>query len=439
MIRTRTRPLNGDAEGSPGFAALLSALLPGLGQVYQDRWRRGLALFGLPVTALVLFALATLFIGPVASVVVRRASLFALLLVGGLFAYHVTVVGDAFATRSRRLRVWHALDYGLLLAIVLGMSVTYFAVYRHASVWASALDAVFQPSSGRAIAAGDPAGGVTAPTWSGHGRLNVLVLGIDTRDDDPETHNTDTIIVLSVDPDTRTAGMLSIPRDTLVDIPGVGKDKINSAYGSAKDPDRQGAALARRTVEDLLGIPIHSYALVDFNAFRETIDSVGGVTIDVKRPLRDEEYPTAGSGIERIEFLAGTQSMDGNDALRYARSRHDSNDFSRAARQQAVILALRARVAQQGIFRVPGIIDRVGPLVRTDFDPGNALPLARTVLAIEGSAIHSEVLLPCSSESPHCELEEENGPSGYYLIPDIAKVRSFVAEVFPGSKPASVR
>ena len=439
MIRTRTRALSRESDGSPGFAALLSALLPGLGQMYQQHWRRGLLLLALPAAGLGLFVLLALFVGPVASVVVRRAGLFALLIVGGLYAYHVIVVGDAFAARSLRVRAWHAFDYGLLLAIVLGMSITYFAIYRHASAWASALDAIFEPAAGRTIAAGTATGGTTAPTWSGRGRLNVLILGIDTRDDDPETRNTDTIIVLSVDPDTRTAGMLSIPRDTLVDIPGVGRDKVNSAYAHAKDPDANGAALARRTVEVFLGIPIHSYAVIDFNAFHQTIDSVGGVLIDVKRPLRDEEYPTSDSGIERIEFRAGPQVMDGDDALRYARSRHDSNDFNRSRRQQAVIVALRARFMQAGLFRLPGIMDRVGPLVRTDFQPGNVLPLARTVLSIDAGAIKSDVLLPCSSEAPHCELSEVDGGDGYYLIPDMAKVRAFVAEVFPGSKPASVR
>lgn len=439
VIRTRTRTLTREGEGSPGFAALLSALLPGLGQMYQEHWRRGVAMLLVPPIAVATFIVLTLFVGPVASAVVRRATLFALLVVGGLFAYHVTVVGDAFAARSLRVRAWHAVDYGLLLAIVLGMSVAYFAVYRHAGAWAAALDAVFEPAPGRTLGAGTTSGGTTAPSWSGHGRLNVLLLGIDTRDDDPETHNTDTIIVLSVDPDTRTAGMLSIPRDTLVDIPGIGKDKVNSAYAHAKDPDKNGAALARRTVEAFLGIPIHSYAVIDFNAFRQTIDAVGGVVIDVKRPLRDEQYPTAGAGIERIEFRSGPQLLDGEDALRYARSRHDSNDFNRSRRQQAVILALRARFAQAGLFRLPGIMDRVGPLVRTDFEPGNVLPLARTVLSIDAGAIKSDVLLPCTSDSPHCELAEENAGDGYYLIPDVAKVRAFVAEVFPGSKPASVR
>ena len=439
VIRTRTHTLGRESEGSPGFAALLSSLLPGLGQMYREQWVRGLVLLLLPAVVLGIFLGLTLFVSPVASAVVRRASLFAVLIFGGLFAYHVTVVGDAFASRSGRIRVRHAVDYGLLLAIVLGMSITYLAIYRHAAAWAAALDAMFEPPPGRTLGAGTASGGTVAPTWSGHGRLNVLILGIDTRSDDPQTHNTDTIIVMSIDPDARTAGMLSIPRDTLVDIPGIGKDKVNSAYAQAKDPERDGASLARRTVEGFLGIPIHSYAIVDFSAFRETIDSVGGVLVDVKRPLRDEEYPTSDSGVERIEFRAGPQIMDGEDALRYARSRHDSNDFNRSRRQQAVVLALRARFAQVGMFRLPGIMDRVGPLVRTDFDPGNVLPLARTVLGLEAGAIKSDVLLPCSSESSHCELTEENEVGGYYLIPDIAKVRAFVAEVFPGSKPASVR
>ena len=178
VIRTRMRTLSRESDGSPGFTALLSSLLPGLGQMYQEHWRRGVVMLVLPPVVLGSFVLCALFVGPVANVVVRRASLFAVLIVGGLFAYHVTVVGDAFAGRSRRVRVWHALDYGLLLAIVLGMSVTYFAIYRHASAWASALDAIFEPPAGRTLAAGTASGGTTAPSWSGHGRLNVLLLEI---------------------------------------------------------------------------------------------------------------------------------------------------------------------------------------------------------------------------------------------------------------------
>jgi polyisoprenyl-teichoic acid--peptidoglycan teichoic acid transferase len=427
-------------EGSPGFAALLSALLPGLGQAYLGRWRRAALFVAIPLAGALGFAALVLFGGPLTSVVLQQAQLFALLVVGSLFAYHVLVAADAFAGRLRMLRGRHTIDYALLAAIVLGLAAFYYGAYRYALAWADLVTTVFEPPPGRVIGAGTPAAGTsTAPGWSGHERLNVLLLGIDTREGAPETQNTDTIILLSLEPRERTAVMLSIPRDTLVDIPGVGRDKVNAAYAHAGDP-RKGPDLARRTVEALLGIPIHSYAIIDFEAFRQTVGSVGGVLVDVRRPLRDERYPTNDFGIERFELRAGPQLMDGDNALRYARSRHDSNDFSRARRQQAVLFALRERFALAGLFRLPGIAERVGPLVRTNFDPGNILPLARTVLSLDAGAIASDVLLPCSGDlPPHCELKEENGEKGYYLIPDLAKVRALVADLFAGRTPASSR
>jgi len=192
-------------------------------------------------------------------------------------------------------------------------------------------------------------------------------------------------------------------------------------------------------VELFLGIPIHTYAVIDFAAFRETIDAVGGVLLDVPRPLRDEEFPTADYGVERITFLAGPQLLDGEEALRYARSRHDSNDFSRARRQQAVIKALRTRLAQGGVFRLPAVVQRVGPLVRTSFDPASVLPLARTALSVDESQLRSDLLLPCDVDVPHCELEEVSSASGYYLVPDVDKVRALVADLLAGRAPASAR
>lgn len=446
MIHTPPRTLRRStppAEGSPGFAALLSGLMPGLGQLYQERWERGIVMWWIPLLSVAAVGLLIVYVDPVAAAIIRRAGLFALLLAGGLFAYHVTVVADAFAGRlaAGSLRRRHTVDYALLLAIVLGLVIAYLSLYRQATAWATVVSAVFQPAEaqGRVLGAGTSSAEVTAPGWSGRERLNVLLLGIDTRPDDPQTLNTDTIIVLSLDPNAHTGAMLSIPRDTLVDIPGVGKDKVNSAYAHAADPVRRGADLARRTVERLLDIPIHSYAVVDFTAFRQTVDSVGGILLDVRRPLRDETYPTAAAGVERIEFAAGPQVMAGEDALRYARSRHEDNDFSRARRQQAVIFALRSRFAQAGLFRLPVIVERVGPLVRTNFDPGNVIPLARTALAIDTTDIRSEVLLPCGVDVPHCELTEQNGTNGYYLIPDVKKVRALVQDLFAGRAPASVR
>lgn len=427
-------------QGSPGFAALLSALLPGLGQVYAGRWSRGALMLILPIAGALALAAILLFGGPLTSLVLGQARLFALLVVGGLFAYHVVVSADAFAGRVGAFRGRHTLDYALLAAIVIGLLVLYYGAYRYSLAWADLFTTVFEAPAGRLIGAGTPLTATsTAPGWSGRDRLNVLLLGIDTREGAPETQNTDTVILLSLEPRERTAVMLSIPRDTLVEIPGGGRDKVNAAYARAGDP-RKGPDLARRTVEGLLGIPIHSYAIIDFEAFRQTIASVGGVLVDVRRPLRDERYPTNDFGVERFELPAGPQLLDGDDALRYARSRHDSNDFSRARRQQAVLLALRDRFALAGLFRLPGIVERVGPLVRTNFDPGNTLPLARTVLGLDAGAITSDVLLPCSGDRPpHCELREQSDEKGYYLIPDVAKVRALLADLFAGRAPASSR
>lgn len=410
------------------LATLLSALLPGLGQLYQERWVRGLLMLLLPPLILLLIAGFVLIAAPITELVIRSASLVAVLLVGTLFAYHVAVVLDAFAGRSGSLSRHPAADLAVAAAVLLGLTLAYFPIYQQSRAWAGVLTTVFEIPD-RTVGAGTPSAESTAPGWSERERLNVLILGIDTREEQAETANTDTVIVLSLDPVGNTAAMLSIPRDTLVDIPGVGADKINSAYARGGTGSR-GAELARRTVEGFLDIPIHSYALIDFVAFRSTIDSVGGVIVDVRRPLRDEHFPTADFGIERLRFLAGPQHMDGEEALKYARSRHDSNDFSRARRQQAVIFALRASLARAGIFRMPAIVEDVGPLVRTTFDPGDVLRLARTALAVEASEIRSEVLLPCGGDEPHCELIEENTPAGYYLIPDEDKVRALVADLF---------
>jgi len=437
VIRTPPRALPRISTTSPGFAAVLSGLLPGLGQLYQERWRRGLVLVALAPLGLAALGALALALEPLAAAMVRRAALLALVVIGGIFAFHATVVLDAFAhPRGARGLLGRApRSYATLVAVLFGLGVLYGFAYRHSEAWAGLVTSLFADPEGRTVGAGTSAAGASAPGWSGRDRLNVLLLGVDTRED-ALTNNSDTVILLSLDPVAHTGVMLSIPRDTLVEIPGIGQEKVNAAYALGGSG---GAELARRTVERFLGIPIHTYAVIDFAAFRETIDAVGGVLLDVPRPLRDEEFPTADYGVERITFLAGPQLLDGEEALRYARSRHDSNDFSRARRQQAVIKALRTRLAQGGVFRLPAVVQRVGPLVRTSFDPASVLPLARTALSVDESQLRSDLLLPCDVDVPHCELEEVSSASGYYLVPDVDKVRALVADLLAGRAPASAR
>ena len=308
--------------------------------------------------------------------------------------------------------------------VTLALVVGYGALYRESAPWAALAARVFAPLTHTpATTSGDT--NQPAPAWTGQDRLNVLLLGIDTRDGDPAEENTDTMMVLSLDPLNKTGVMLSLPRDIYVDRPGIYRGKINGAYATG------GADLARRVVDDLLGIRINSYALISFTAFTKIVNGVGGVLVDVKRPVHDESYPTPDYGVERLDIPAGPQLMFGTQALQYARSRHDSNDFSRAARQQAVIGALRTRLAQPGALgMVPIILGDVDTTIETDFDPSNILPLAGTVTGIDSSRIESEVLLPCSADADHCELIEQNGPGGYYLIPEQAKVHAFAAQLF---------
>ena len=411
---------------SPGLAAICSALLPGLGELYQERWVRGVIIFLIPVLAITLGGAFVATFDPLTSLLIGHAVVFTFAIVGGLLLYHLWAVGDAFAGVFRdgtTLRGRHAADYATLGIVTLALIAGYASVYRGANAWAGLAARVFAPVAG--ATARQTSGTWQPPEWNGRDRLNVLVLGIDSRGVAGDTQNTDTIIVVSIDPVNRTGAMLSVPRDTLAAIPGHGLDKVNSAFAFG------GPELAEKTIEGLLGIDINSYALIDFGAFTKIVDSVGGALVDVKRPIRDESYPTADYGVERLNIQPGPQLMPGEIALKYARSRHDSNDFSRARRQQDVIAAIRARLSSDGMLaRLPGIVGDVGSAVETSFDPANILPLAGLGGGIPSKDIKSEVLLPCGGDSPHCELKEENSPRGYYLIPDRAKVANLVAELF---------
>lgn len=408
--------------GSPGFAAVLSAVLPGLGQLYADRWVRGVLMLLVPALALTLVGAFVSYADPLMSFALRNAPLVTFVVVASLLVFHLYVVGDAFAGPLHRLRGRHLIDYAVLGLVTVALIGGYVTIYQQSAPWAALAARIFAP-----FAAQPPStGGADAPppAWSGTDRLNVLVLGIDTREGDPSVRNTDTMIVLSIDPLNKTAAMLSIPRDVYVDRPGTYQGKINGAYAAG------GPRLARRVVDDLLGIRVNAYALVNFEAFNKIVDGVGGVVVDAKRPVRDESYPTPNYGVERLDILPGPQLMNGDLALKYARSRHDTNDYSRAKRQQEVIAALRNKLAQPEALRsLPALIDSVGTTIETDFDPANVLPLARSGTGIASSDIKSDVLYPCGGDYPHCELQTSE-QNGFFLLPDLAKVRELAAQLF---------
>jgi len=188
--------------------------------------------------------------------------------------------------------------------------------------------------------------GMTIPIWKGTNRVNVLVMGIDEREYEEGPWRTDTLLVLTIDPISKSAGMLSLPRDLWVPIPGYKEGRINNAHflGQVYDHPGGGPALAVQTVEYNFGITIDYYVRVNFTAFEEMVDLLGGVDVYVEKAINDPTYPSSDPadpyGFDPLYIEAGWQHFDGEMALKYARTRHsEGGDFDRADRQQKILLA----------------------------------------------------------------------------------------------------
>lgn len=185
------------------------------------------------------------------------------------------------------------------------------------------------------------------PAWDGASRITILIIGLDYRDwlANEGPPRSDTMILLTIDPLTKTAGMLSIPRDMWVNIPGFGYSRINTAYASGEGSKLPGGGpeLARKTVEQFIGVPIQYYAQIDFSTFSSFIDEIGGIDIYNDEDLR---LDPVGGGKDKIRVTCcGMRHLGGERALAYVRFRKDKEgDVARAHRQQKVILAIRNKV-----------------------------------------------------------------------------------------------
>jgi LCP family protein required for cell wall assembly len=272
-----------------------------------------------------------------------------------------------------------------------------------------------------------------APEWSNKERVNVILLGTDRRENEPEVTRTDTILVVSIDPVSKSAGMLSLPRDLWVNIPGYGFERINTAFAIGEYQKKGGGpALLRRTLEGLLGVPMHHYALVGFAGFRKVVDELGGVVVDVERPFRDDEFPQGNYGTRRIIFQSGLQRLDGEQALWYVRSRHADSDFGRNRRQRQVLLAVRQQALQLNMLpKAPTMLAAVMDSVTTDLRASEILSLIRVAKDVESSRLTSRAI----DESMVNSWSTPGGAA--VLLPEPAAIRQVVQEIFgtPGKLP----
>jgi LCP family protein required for cell wall assembly len=213
------------------------------------------------------------------------------------------------------------------------------------------------------------------------GRVNVLVLGLDRRPGEGDAVRADTVMMVTADAGAPHVGLLSIPRDLYLFIPGQGENRINTAHVFGEldhpggGPERTAAAIVQN-----FGVRVDGWVRVDFAGFVAVIDALGGITLDVPQTLVDEAYPTEDYGTMVVTIPAGVQRMDGETALQYARSRHSSSDFDRAERQQEVVQAMFRRLAQPATWpRLPKLYEVFRGSVETNL---SALQLARLGLAV---------------------------------------------------------
>jgi LCP family protein required for cell wall assembly len=479
-------------------AAFLSLIFPGLGHAYAGAYTRALGFAAGPILFLALGAGIGLRMNgyELLGYAVQFLDLIQILNVLVLL-YRIAAAVDAYrvagylngleAGGGGRLGwprgAFDPVSIAGLVAVILVMSVVHVAVASYDLQAQSVRDCVFDPdgtahcedtstspspgsstsdtdsldSPSPTIDLGTPVPGATAAPaetikpWTG-GRLNILLVGVDQRANQ-SVFNTDTLIVASVDPKTNQVSMFSLPRDT-IQVPlasraaqnvwgSVFPCKINGLWAAAQArPDvfpggngQRGYQALKDTLANLYGLDIPYYAEVNFDGFKKVIDAVGGVTINVQIPVLDDSYPGDDRRSHRLYIPAGLQHMTGAEALEYARSRHVSSDYDRAARQQRVLFSLKDQVDVKSLLpKLPDLVAAFKSTIHTDI-PVSALPqMLQLAASVDTSSIRSYVFAPplygASVNSPKC------GDSNTLYV---NKVRQAVKDALSGNATDEAR
>lgn len=241
-----------------------------------------------------------------------------------------------------------------------------------------------------------------------HDKTTVLIMGVDEREDD--VGRSDTMMVAMLDPDSNRVSLISIPRDTRVRIRNRGYDKINAAYAYG------GISLAENTVENLIGVDLDHYFIINTKNFARIIDAIGGVDINVREYMYYED-PWDDDGGLYIDFEPGLQHMNGKQAIQYVRYRDSEGDIGRIARQQDFMRACMTKLTSPLIItKLPKIINEVTNSVQTDLSINELLAFAGTIRSAGG--------LETAMAPGHPLYIDEIS----YWIPDVDYLREIVYE-----------
>jgi LCP family protein required for cell wall assembly len=480
---------SGPRARSPFTAAFLSLLFPGLGHLYAGAQMRALGFAAVPILLVSLVAgvllrldrleLVSLLFSPFLLTSIFVLNLVALLyrLIAIIDAYRVAVYLNAYAAsgdgRLGRARLPRdRLSIAGLLAVVLVMTGSHVVVARYDMLALDALtggcifigedvagecdeptetpdpSATIDPSAEPTESAtpepspvGTPVPSVEIPPWDGRERLNILLIG---SDEQRGGHNTDTLITVSIDPVTKQVAMFSLPRDT-VDVPvppGPARsvwgrsyrNKINSFFINNRrradlwpGNDRtRGYNGLKAVIGELYDLDIRYFVEVNFDGFRKVVDAIGGVTINVQVPVVDDTFPGSTGRTQRLYIPSGLQHMDGEQALRYARSRHTSTDFDRGARQQRVLLSLQQQADPRTLIpRLPELVEALKRAVRTDIPLDQLDELLGLASEVDTANIRSYVFAPPLYSQDTCQ-----DARGCVVIPKIQRIKEAVKTAF---------
>ena len=351
--------------------------------------------------------------------------------------------------RKRRFPIWARVVAAALLVIL--VLIGGIASYLY-STFSAPVGNIVNQQVQRAKGEEDPNASRNGADILSGPRINILLLGSDTDQkftnaDGTHTYLAQTDIVVTIDPATKSVGMLSIPRDFYINVPGYGMHKLDEAYAlggpvvgsGAYSPG--GVELSRLTIEKAFGISINYYAWVGLDGFVKVIDTVGGVDVDVAHPIVDDNYPDdVGNhtgfiyGAKRLYILPGPQHLDGLSALEYVRSRHGDlvGDFGRSARQQQVLSALKTKLDNPDIVgKLPAIANDLNGYVKTDMQLTDVFKLMNFARSLDPNKINKVILDPPYSSSATL-------PGGESVVnPNCEKIVPVIAKMFDlGSKAA---
>ena len=269
------------------------------------------------------------------------------------------------------------------------------------------------------------------------GRVNVLLLGIPGEGPGVEGPNlTDTIMTASLNVSDKSGLLFSLPRDLFVKVPEYGDSKLNAVYEIGNSQDgAEGGKLAADVIGQVLGLDIPYYVRIDFSGFAKVIDELGGINVTVDKDLYDDKYPGPNKSYEVVDIKAGTYTMDGAMALKYARSRQSTSDFDRARRQQQVMLAMRDKAMETNLIANPTKALALLDILKDSIQTNLTIPEMKRALELTKDFDATKLVSKVFDDSPTGLLYGTRVGEQYALKPvgdDFKTVSDYVAKVISG-------